>query len=233
MGRGWALVGATRMGARQLAVAFVATVLAERGAEAREIVSCYYPNSDCEGEEDEYGVSCTHTEANQCPTPGTGAMELGECTPVTGGGSRKITCPGPVWPWLAAVLFLMLVIGAIVHYWKRVEAGARLEAYMDGLPWYHNAKPHIHSAEIKVVDAGNWLAEHAVAAEHAIAKKYHESRGAKLAGTSAAAGPESVPEPEPEVQPLAARPLPPPPGLEAPAPAPVEAPSEEGVPPSA
>ena len=91
----------------KLAVAFIATALAELGAEAeaREILSCYYPNSNCEGEEDEYGVSCTHTEANECPDPESSrALELDECVAVTGGGSRKVSCPGPVWPWLGSDL---------------------------------------------------------------------------------------------------------------------------------
>ena len=73
------------------------------------------------------------------------------------------------------------------------------------------------------MDAGHWLARHAVSAEHAIAEKYHQSRGAKGLGwagdeeqrrqleAGAAAAPESEPEPEPDAEVQA---------LTAPAPAP-------------
>jgi hypothetical protein len=222
--------------------------------EAREIVSCFYPNGKCEGEDGDYGVSCTYTEANECPTSESdGAMHLDECVQMTRGGSRMVTCPGPWWPWIAYFLCLGLIITAIVRYWRHVQAGARMEEYLDSLPWYDSAKPAIHSAEVKIVDAGQWLAKNAVSAEHYIAKKYHADKGKQKAAAPPVppvAGAEAEPEPEPETQPLTAPApsLPPVAGAEAepelepetqPLTAPAAAPAQaeapavaEGVPPS-
>lgn len=191
------------------------------GVEAREVVSCFYPNNKCEGEDGDFGVSCTRTEANECPnSESAGAMHLDECVPLTRGGSRMTTCPGPWWPWVAYFIVLGLVIAAIVRYWKSVQAGARMEEYLDSLPWYDSAKPAIHSFEVKVAGAGHWLAN-------------------TMAGNKESVpAPAGEPEPEPmaEIQPLtapAAAPAPAPEAAAAAAPAPVpEVPPAEGVAPS-
>ena len=201
--------------------AFVACVaLAPCGIEARDIVSCFYPNTKCEGDDGDFGVSCTYTEANECPNAESDrALHLDECVEMTRGGSRMVTCAGPWWPWLAYVMVLGLIITAIVRYWRHVQASERMEEYLDSLPWYHNAKPAIHSAEIKVVDAGHWLAKNAVSAEHYISKQYHKNRGQTDDGWAgnedgapkdlaepdpATAGAQPEPEPELETQPLTA-----------------------------
>ena len=158
-----------------LAAALVAATL-PGPASAYEITSCFYPNKECEGEEGEFGVKCTHTEANSCPDEESErALHIGECKSMSTGGSRMVSCPGPVWcaapralssvachamvlmiiplrhrPKLLIVLLFLIAIIIGWVYWKKQQAGARLEAYMDSLPWYAAAKPAITKAEIVV-----------------------------------------------------------------------------------
>ena len=57
-----------------------------------------------------------------CPEAGAeGTLSVGVCKAFMSGGSRLITCHGPIWPTFMAVTLFIILLAAGAVYWKKLR----------------------------------------------------------------------------------------------------------------